>query len=72
MSTSAVVPGPRSGLDEGTLHDLCVDCAQLVLPPTPPTAQPRRRSSGTAKDAVRVDVPEGARHLLDDLGAYGT
>ena len=72
MSTSAVVPGPRSSLDEGTLHDLCVDCAQVVLPPSQPVAERRGRSADAATDAAAVDVPEGARHLIDELGAYGT
>ncbi|MGN6414495.1 hypothetical protein, partial [Flexivirga sp.] len=67
MSASAVVPGPRSALDEGTLHDLCVDGAQVLLPrlvaqPAPPS------SSGRST----LEVPDDARHLLDELPAYGT
>jgi hypothetical protein len=67
MSASAVVLGPRSALDEGTMHDLCVDGAQVVLPPvvaSAPTPYVPGRSA--------VVVPDGARHLLDELPAYGT
>ena len=69
MSTSAVVPGPRSALDEGTIHDLCVDCAQVVLPPGHARGlAPRPAASGWPS----VEVPDDARHLLDELPAYGT
>ena len=68
MSASAVVPGPRSALDEGTIHDLCVDCAQMVLPPEPRAVVARPPSSGR----FAVEVPDDARHLLDELPAYGT
>jgi hypothetical protein len=67
MSASAVVIGPRSALDEGTMHDLCVDGAQVVL--TRVVAQPAPPSS-TRRSAL--EVPDDARHLLDDLPAYGT
>jgi hypothetical protein len=67
MSTHAVVPGPRSGLDEGSLHDLCVDGAQVELPhQVAPHGEPHE---GTSPAVV---VPDDARHLLDDLPPYGT
>ncbi|MGN6612303.1 MAG: hypothetical protein ACTHLJ_11055 [Angustibacter sp.] len=67
MSTSAVVPGPRSALDEGTLHDLCVDGAQVVLPRVI-----RQATAPAASGRSDVVVPDDARHLLDELPAYGT
>ena len=68
MSTQAVVPGPRSSLDEGTIHDLCVDGAQVALPSSGAHTGGHRSASAP----VAVDVPDDARHLLDELPAYGT
>ena len=69
MSASAVVPGPRSALDEGTIHDLCVDCAQVMLPPGHGAVLPAHPASS---GPFAVEVPDDARHLLDELPAYGT
>ena len=66
MSPHAVVPGRRSALDEGSLHDLCLDGAQVVLP------RQDRQAGARADEPRGVVVPEDARHLLDDLPAYGT
>jgi hypothetical protein len=69
MSASAVVPGPRSALDEGTIHDLCVDGAQVVLPQGHGAGVPAQPAPS---GAFAVEVPDDARHLLDELPAYGT
>ncbi|HEX3004778.1 MAG TPA: hypothetical protein VHO27_11250 [Angustibacter sp.] len=69
MSASAVVPGPRSALDEGTIHDLCVDGAQVVLPSGHDAVVPAQPSSA---GVFALEVPDDARHLLDELPAYGT
>jgi hypothetical protein len=67
MSTYAVVPSRRSALDEGSLHDLCLDCAQMSLPQQAEPAGPS--SPRVVPDVV---VPDDVRHLLDDLPPYGT
>ena len=65
MSTSATVPGPRSGLDEGSVHDLWVDAAQVVMPVT----APHQGHLAPADDALVV--PQDAADLVGNLPAYG-
>ncbi len=66
MSTPAVVPGPRSALDEGSVHDLCLDGAQVVLPVTVPRPQPRRAPYDV------IVVPDDAPALMAGLSQYGS
>ena len=67
MSISTVVPGPRSALDEGSVHDLCVDGAQIVLP-----GQPAQDGTPARPGHGPVVVPDDASALLADLPPYGT
>jgi hypothetical protein len=58
-------PGPRSALDEGSVHDLWVDASQVNLPVRAPRAPLR----APAPDALVV--PDDAADLIAD-DAYGS
>ncbi|WP_426560894.1 hypothetical protein ACPPVT_13050 [Angustibacter sp. McL0619] len=66
MSRSATVPGPRSALDEGSVHDLWLDAAQVVMPVT----TPHQGHLAPAEDALVV--PQDAADLLGGLPTYGS
>jgi hypothetical protein len=65
MSEPAAVPGPRSALDEGSVHDLWLDAAQVVVPATAP------HQSHTAAGEDALVVPQDAADLVGGLPAYG-
>lgn len=65
MTTAMYFPGPRDGLDEGSLAELAQDGREVevdVSRPRPPVASTNRS----------IDVPEGASALIDGLPAYGS
>ncbi|GAB3592051.1 hypothetical protein GCM10027446_12050 [Angustibacter peucedani] len=71
MTSSAAlvpaVPGPRQALDEGSVHDLAVDGAQVLLP------APSPRPLHVAHPATApVLVPEDATAMLSGLSQYGS
>jgi hypothetical protein len=65
MSEPAAVPGPRSALDEGSVHDLWLDAREVVVPAT----APHQAHVAPAQDALVV--PQDAADLVGGLPAYG-
>jgi hypothetical protein len=67
-------PGPRDGLDEGSLAELAQDgreiAADVVADPDPASPEQEVRPSLTSTSGP-IDVPEGACALIDGLAAYG-
>jgi hypothetical protein len=66
MAMDAVLefPGPRDGLDSGSVAELVEDCRELPLPQTSPVPwEPRH---------VEIDVPDDASTLIQGLGDYGS
>jgi hypothetical protein len=59
------VPGPRDGLDEGTLHELVLDGREIEVDVA--CARPWVTST-----CGPIDVPEDASALIDGLTAYGS
>lgn len=57
-------PGPRDGLDRGSMHDLALDGAQVHLEVRPPRA--------TLVAHQDILVPEQATGMVSGLSAYGT
>jgi len=64
MTTSMSSPGPRDGLDEGSLAELAADSREIDVD----VAQPR---PWVASSFGPIDVPEDASALIDGLAAYG-
>ena len=64
MTTSIYFPGPRDGLDEGSLAELAQDCCEVEVD----VAQPR---PWVASAFGPIDVPDNASALIDGLAAYG-
>lgn len=64
MTTSMYSPGPRDGLDEGTLAELAQDGREVELE----VAQPRPRVPSTF---CAIEVTDDASALVDGLPAYG-
>lgn len=64
MSTLIAFPGPRDGLDEGSLTELAQDSREITLD----VAQPR---PSVASMSGLIDVPDDASALIDGLAAYG-
>ena len=64
MATAMYFPGPRGGLDEGSLAELALDCREVEFD----VAQPRPWASSTFGP---IDVPDDASALIDGLAAYG-
>jgi hypothetical protein len=64
MTSSIYFPGPRDGLDEGSLAELAQDSrdVEVELP------QPR---PWVASAYGPIDVPDDASALIDGLEAYG-
>jgi len=58
-------PGPREGLDEGSLAELAQDGREVEVD----VAQPR---PWVASSFGPIDVPENASDLVDGLPAYGS
>jgi hypothetical protein len=66
MTSATTVPGPRSGLDEGSVHDLWEDAAQVVVP----ISAPHLPHLSPAQDALVV--PQDAADLVGGIAAYGS
>jgi hypothetical protein len=64
MTTSMSFPGPRDGLDEGSLAELAQDSREMDVE----VAQPRPWVASTSGP---IDVPDDASALIDGLAAYG-
>jgi hypothetical protein len=64
---SPPLPGPRHALDEGSVHDLAVDGAQVLLPSPAP-----RPLHVAPLDAAAVVVPDDASSMLTGLSQYGS
>jgi len=64
MTTPKYFPGPRDGLDEGSLAELAQDSREIDVD----VAQPR---PWVASNFGPIDVPEDAPALIDGLAAYG-
>jgi len=65
MTTSMYFPGPREGLDEGSLAELAQDGREVEVD----VSQPR---PWAASSFGPIDVPNNARDLIDGLPAYGS
>jgi hypothetical protein len=65
MTTPMYVPGPRDGLDEGTLDELVRDGREVEVDVT------RARPWVTSTHGP-IDVPDDASALIDGLTAYGS
>jgi hypothetical protein len=64
MITSMSFPGPRDGLDEGSLAELAQDGREIEVQ----VGQPR---PWVASKPGPIDVPDDASTLIDGLAAYG-
>jgi hypothetical protein len=64
MITPMSFPGPRDGLDEGSVAELAQDGREIGLD----VDRPR---PWVASTFGRIDVPEDASALIDGLPAYG-
>ena len=65
MTTSMHFPGPRDGLDEGSLAELAQDCREVEVD----VAQPRAWAPSTFGP---IEVTDDASALIDGLAAYGS
>jgi hypothetical protein len=65
MSTPKSSPGPRDGLDEGSLAELAQDGREIEMDVERP-----RPWGGSA--VGKIDVPDDASVLIDGLAAYGS
>ena len=65
MTTSVYFPGPRDGLDEGSLAELAQDSREVEVE----VARPR---PWVASSFGPIDVPDDASALIDGLAAYGS
>ena len=65
MTTSIYVPGPRDGIDEGSLAELAQDCREVQVDVTLPRPW-------VASAFGPIDVPDDAAALVDGLAAYGS
>jgi hypothetical protein len=64
MTAPAYSPGPRDGLDEGSLAELALDGAEIEVDVEGPRPW-------AASAVGPIDVPEDAPALIDGLAAYG-
>jgi hypothetical protein len=64
MTTSMRFPGPRDGLDEGSLAELAQDSREVDVE----VAQPR---PWVASRFGPINVPDDACAMVDGLAAYG-
>ena len=65
MTTSMYFPGPREGLDEGSLAALAQEGREVEVD----VSQPR---PWVASSFGPIEVPEDASALIDGLPAYGS
>jgi hypothetical protein len=73
MSPAMQFPGPRDGLDEGSLAELATDCREIEIGTgeAPAAAVEGVHRPSFASTAGPIDVPEQAPALIDGLAAYG-
>jgi hypothetical protein len=78
MTTPTHFPGPRDGLDEGSLAELAQNGREIAVERQPQesrhSGQSGRRGQSrpwVASMAGPIDVPEDACALIDGLAAYG-
>ena len=64
MTISMYFPGPRDGLDEGSLAELAQDGREIEVD----AERPRRWVASTF---APIDVPDDASALIEGLPAYG-
>jgi hypothetical protein len=64
MTTSLYIPGPRDGIDEGSLAELAQDSREVKVDVTLPRPW-------VASTFGPIDVPDDATALVDGLAAYG-
>jgi hypothetical protein len=64
MTASMHFPGPRDGLDEGSLAELAQDSREIDVD----VARPRPWVPSTFGP---IDVPDDAPAMIDGLAAYG-
>jgi hypothetical protein len=65
MTTPISVPGPRDGLDEGSLDELVQDGRETVV------ADVGRLRPWVTSTEGPIDVPDNASTLIEGLTAYG-
>jgi len=73
MTPAIQFPGPRDGLDEGSLAELAQDSRQIEIELSNAlvaNAGWERRPS-VASAAGPIDIPDQAPALVDGLAAYG-
>jgi hypothetical protein len=71
MTPAIQFPGPRDGLDEGSLTELAQDSREIGLGEAPAASAEQERRPSTVSTAGPIDVPEKAPALVDGLAAYG-
>jgi hypothetical protein len=67
MITQMSFPGPRDGLDEGSLAELAQDGREMNLDMDVERLHPWSTSARGP-----IDVPDDAPALIDGLGPYGS
>ncbi len=65
MTTSTYFPGPRDGIDEGSIAELAQDSRDVRVDVTRPRPW-------VASTFGPIDVPDDATALVDGLAAYGS
>ncbi len=65
MTTSTYFPGPRDGIDEGSIAELAQDSREVRV--DVPLPRP-----WVASTFGPIDVPDDATALVDGLAAYGS
>ena len=66
MLTATSFPGPRDGLDEGSLTELAQDGREIEV-----KADLKRPQQWVPSTCSPIDVPDDAPSLIDQLPAYG-
>ena len=64
MITSMSFPGPRDGLDEGSLAELAQDSREVEV-------DVERPRPWVASGSGPIDVPDDASALIEGFAAYG-
>jgi len=65
MTTPMSFPGPRDGLDEGSLAELAQDGREIEV-------DVERPRPWVASTSGPIDVPDDASALIDGITAYGS
>jgi hypothetical protein len=65
MDTPMYFPGPRDGLDEGSVAELAQDGREIEV-------DVERVLPRVASASGPIDVPDDASALIDGLAAYGS